>query len=90
MSVDEPGDSAALRARLGIELPLYSDVDGKAATAWKVFDADTGIALAASFVVAPGGKVIYRYLGTSKADRPPVSAFLEAIDAQRASPASGH
>jgi len=90
VSVDEPGDSASLRQRLGIDLPLYSDRGGKAAQAWKVYDAETEIALAASFVVAPGGEVIYRYQGTGKADRPPVKAFLEAIDGHRRSTAPAH
>jgi peroxiredoxin len=79
ISVDDPGQSQKLRERLSIELPLYSDEDGKAASAWKVWDPETELALAASFVVAPGGRVIYRYIGNDKADRPPVQAFFDAI-----------
>ncbi|MBT8493589.1 MAG: peroxiredoxin family protein [Deltaproteobacteria bacterium] len=79
VSIDEPEQSQKLRQRLSIELVLYSDTQGKAASAWKVWDAETELALAASFVVAPGGQVIYRYVGTNKADRPPVTAFLDAI-----------
>ena len=51
--------------------------------AWKVWDAETELALAASFVVAPGGEVIFGYIGTNKADRPPTKAFLEAIESHK-------
>lgn len=46
-----------------------------------MFDPDTEIALAATFVVAPDGRVIYRYLGTSKSDRPSVDQILQGIGA---------
>ena len=79
MSVDSPEQSQKLRARLGMELPLYTDTEGNAAKAWQVFDAESEFALAASFVVAPGGAVIYRYIGTSKADRPAAAELLAAV-----------
>ncbi len=69
----------ALRKRLGLTFPLYSDQHGDAARAWNVFDPSTEIALAATFVVAPDGRVIYRYLGTSKSDRPSVDQILQGI-----------
>lgn len=80
ISVDPPAKSVALRKRLGLTFPLYSDQHGAAARAWNVFDPDTEIALAATFVVAPGGQIIYRYLGTSKSDRPSVDQILQGIE----------
>lgn len=79
--MDDADTNKALVARLGIKLSPYSDPGGAAARAWNVWDAKTEIALAATFVVSPDGTVIFRYVGTSKADRPGADDLLEAIDA---------
>lgn len=70
----------ALKKRLGITaFDLYTDKGGAASQAWKVWDAETEISLAASFVVEPGGKVIFRFVGADKTDRPSVDAILAAV-----------
>lgn len=81
ISVDSPEQNRALAKRLTLsKLALYSDTKpkGSAAQAWQVWDADTEIALAATFIVAKDGKVIYRYVGANKADRPSVDQLLRA------------
>lgn len=80
LSVDPTDKSTALKGKLGVKLPLYQDREGKVAKAWGVFDEDAEIALASSFVVAPGGRIIYRFIGTSQRARPPVQEFFDAIE----------
>ena len=80
LSVDDVEQSKKLKEKLGIALAPYSDPGGAAAQAWKVWDKETEIALAASFVVMPGGKVAFRYVGANKSDRPKVADYLAAID----------
>jgi hypothetical protein len=48
-----------------------------------VYDADTEISIASTFVVAKGGRLVYRYIGSNKADRPPIDDVLAAISASR-------
>ena len=83
VSADSPAESRALAERLGIGLPLYSDAEGAAARAYGVWDADDEIALPATFVIARGGRLVYRYVGTSKSDRPPVSEILTALESAK-------
>jgi peroxiredoxin len=42
-----------------------------------------GIALPATFVVAPSGRIVYRYVGASPADRPRPEAVLEVLARMR-------
>ncbi len=84
MSVDSPKEGAELRRSLKMEMPLYSDKGGAAARAWDVFDAGSGFSRVASFIIAPGGKVIYRYVGSDKRDRPTVADYIAAIEAHPA------
>lgn len=59
-------------------MPLYSDDDGAAATAYGVYDADTEIAIASTFVVAKGGQIAFRYIGNNKTDRASIDNILAA------------
>ena len=70
ISVDDPEQSRELKEKLGLDFDLYQDTAGLVATSWGVFDPKSRYNLAATFVVAKGGEVIYRYLGTGKSDRP--------------------
>lgn len=79
VSVDPPETAARLRERLGLDIELYSDPGGAVARAWNVYDADTEIALAASFVIRRGGAVVFRYIGADKSDRPPARELLDVV-----------
>ncbi len=59
-----------------MKFPLLTDAEGVVAQAYGVWDADTEIALAATFVVASGGKIVYRMIGADKTDRPSVDQVL--------------
>lgn len=77
--MDAPEKNRALRARLGLTFAVYSDGDGTASRAWGVFDPHTEISLAATFVVARGGHIVFRYIGDSKTDRPDVDRLIQSV-----------
>lgn len=79
VSVDDADDSNALRERLGLSFPLYQDPTFELGRAWKVFDDETEIHLAATFVIARGGKVVFEYVGKDKTDRPKVQLLLDSL-----------
>jgi peroxiredoxin len=79
ISVDGPDANNALAKRLSVKFPLLSDAEGVAAQAYGVWDSETEIALAATFVVAKGGKIVYRMIGKDKTDRPSVDQVLGAL-----------
>lgn len=76
VSVDATDESRALKDKLKLSFDLYRDPDGHLATSWGVFDKKSGFNLAATFVVARDGEVVYRYLGTSRKDRPTAKDLL--------------
>ncbi len=76
ISVDDPGKSRELKEKLNLSFDLYQDTAGMVATGWGVFDSKSGYNLAATFVVAKGGEVVFRYLGTGKGDRPTAADVL--------------
>ena len=81
MSVDAAEDSIALKNKLSPSFDLYGDSGGLVATSWGIFDSKSGYNLAATFIVDKGGEIVYRYLGTGKADRPSAADLLEASPA---------
>ena len=56
-----------------------SDQGGMAAQGFDVWDTETEIALAATVVVAKGGKVALRLIGADKSDRPEVAEILNEL-----------
>ncbi|HKA87892.1 MAG TPA: peroxiredoxin family protein [Haliangiales bacterium] len=61
VSPDTKAVSAKLREELKLDLPLLSDVDLRAARAYRVADATTGVSLPALFVVDKQGKIRWSY-----------------------------
>ncbi len=78
ISVDGAEKNRALAERLDIEVSLLADSGGAAAQAFEVWDADTEIALAATFLIAKGGKLLYQKIGADKTDRPSIDEVLSA------------
>lgn len=76
VSVDTTDKNRMLKEKLSLSFDLYNDTGGALATEWGVFDSENGFNLAATFVVAKGGQLVYRYLGTSRKDRPTAEALL--------------
>ena len=76
VSVDPIDKSRELKEKLKLSFDLYRDADGKLASSWGVFDKDSGYNLAATFVVAKGGEVIYRHIGEGYKVRPTAEALM--------------
>lgn len=74
-----PADIQKMAAKSGATFPLYADPDRNAVKAWGVHDAENDIALPATFVVDAQGKVAFRYMGESPADRPLLERVMEAL-----------
>ena len=79
ISTDPTDKSRALIEKLGLSYDLYADENGALARRWGVFDSEHDFNLAATFLVARGGELRYRYLGTNKADRPSAATLLELV-----------
>jgi len=79
VSVDGPEQMRSLANKLHLGFPLYTDPDRQVITRWGVGDTEAAIALPATFVVAPGGGVVYRQVGESPADRPSVEEVLRIV-----------
>lgn len=77
VSTDTPDKAKELKARLGLDFELYSDVGGLSTRAWGVYSKEFDLARPAVFVIAPGGEITYRYVSDTPADRPKVSELLE-------------
>jgi hypothetical protein len=82
VSVDPPGRNAALARRWHLPFPVRSDPGGediaKPLDAWNGEERG-GIAKPTLLVVAPDGRVAYRYDGRDFADRPTDDDLLEAL-----------
>ncbi len=66
---------------MGTRFSLLSDPGGAAAQAYGVWDADTKIALAATFLIEKSGRLLYRRIGADKTDRPSIDEVLRAAPA---------
>lgn len=79
MSVDSVSKAAQLRDKLGLSFAVYSDPTHAGIKAWNIYDGKNEIARPATFVVAKGGKLLYRYVGKSPRDRPTTDVVLEVL-----------
>ncbi len=71
VSADSAASGDKLRAKLGLEFPLYSDRKGAASQAWRVYDKEFAISRSATFVITRGGKVVLRHIGGRSPKRSP-------------------
>ena len=79
ISVDPRDKSDELTKKLGLSFPLHGDPDRAVARAWGVADPKRDIALPATFVVAKGGRIVFRHIGANPKDRPTMQAILAAL-----------
>ena len=78
ISVDSPDKNQALRKRLGLTYPVYSDADLTLIRKFGIENPKHPISLAATYVVNTNGKVVFRFQeGVVK--RPPVSDLIAAV-----------
>lgn len=79
ISTDSPDDAGALHDRLGLHFDLYSDPELHVIQSWGVADFDQNIARPSTFIVAPGGGILYRHIGQNQTDRPSVDELVKAL-----------
>jgi peroxiredoxin len=91
ISVDTREESAELAAKLGARYPLLADERLEVALAFGVAMEGRDIAVPAVFVVLPDGRIFFRQVGESLADRPSNAQLLDLADrALAASSARGN
>ena len=88
ISVDDAAKSSDLLDRLAkldppskIEFPLLSDPGGAVAKAYGIWDERHEIALPATIIVGPDGRVAWTHVGDTITDRPAEDAIIEALRA---------
>jgi peroxiredoxin len=70
---------------LGLTYPLLADPDLRAIRAFGIEHVGKGIALPSTFVLASDGRIVYRHVGKSPADRPDLEAIVAAVRKAKAS-----
>ncbi len=81
ISVDPVARSQDLAKDLHLGFPLLSDPEMRAIRAYGVADEGNGIAWPAEFLVAKGGRIVWRATAQSVAKRPSANDILHAFDA---------
>ena len=82
--IDEPGQNAAMVAKLALPFPILADPDGEGAVKpFDVWDEPGRMARPASVVLTPDGREIYRYVGVDFMDRPIDEEILAALEPLR-------
>jgi len=77
ISVDSRADSAQLAERLGLGIPLLADPDLTTIRAYGVAMKGRDLAVPATFIVKPDGRISARYVGETQFDRPSVDTLLK-------------
>ena len=84
---DDPGQNAAMAAKLALPFAILSDPDGDGAIKpHGVWDETRNIARPAVVVRAPDGREVFRYVGVDFMDRPVDDDVLAALDDLRLPP----
>ena len=85
ISCDPPAAVRAFQQREDFAFEMASDFwpHGAAAAAFDVFDTETGTARRASFVLSPGGEVLWSVINPAGQARP-VQSYLDALAPHRA------
>src|SRR5262245_26045668 len=80
ISVDEREESVTFAKQLGARYPLLLDEGLRVSSAYGVAMQGRDIPVPAVFVVLPGGKIVWRKVGESIADRPSSAEILDVLD----------
>jgi peroxiredoxin Q/BCP len=85
VSVDTPEESAALKERLAVPLPILSDPGHCVIDRYGVFHEDEprghSIARPSLFVIDGAGQIRYTYVGLRPSDRPDTATLLHLLSA---------
>ncbi|TKC99882.1 redoxin domain-containing protein [Polyangium fumosum] len=80
ISVDSEEDSREFAETLGARYPLLRDDGLKTALAYGVAMQGQDIAVPSTFVILPDGRIFFRQIGESMADRPSTAEMLDIVD----------
>ncbi|MDC3958584.1 redoxin domain-containing protein [Polyangium jinanense] len=80
ISVDSEEESRELAAKLDVHYPLLRDDGLKTALAYGVAMQGQDIAVPSTFVILPEGRIFFRQIGESMADRPSTAELLDIVD----------
>jgi peroxiredoxin len=79
LSAGSAREASELATQLGVAFPLLPDTDLVITKAYGVQEAGKPHPRPATFVLDENRKVVYRHVGTSAADRPPLDEILAAL-----------
>ncbi len=79
ISIDEGGTLAELVERLDLCFALLSVSVRRVMTGYGVADSENELAVPSVFIIDRDGTILWRHVGETMADRPPVEQVLEAL-----------
>ena len=81
VSADTPADGQKLASELNLTFPILSDVYRNFIRQYGVLHPQEGIARPSMFIVNKEGKIVWKYIGMSAEDRPPLPTVLQELQA---------
>jgi peroxiredoxin len=79
LAAESEARTRAFAQELGLTYPLVWDPDLAVARKFGVADEENGVAWPAVFVLAPGGKIVWRMLSENPGDRSPAVTLLQHL-----------
>jgi thioredoxin-dependent peroxiredoxin len=84
LAVQDVGRARQMADIAQASFPILADPDHAVADRYGVFNLlGDGVAAPAVFVIDPGGRIVWYYIGRSAADRPPVDDIVAQLTAGR-------
>lgn len=80
ISLDDAIVQARTSEKIAKKYPILLDPDAKTVNAFDVFNPQDKLSRPSTFVLGPGGKVLYKYVGMSLTDRPATATILEVLE----------
>src|SRR5437870_12842717 len=81
VSADTPADGQKVAAELNLRYPILSDVYKNFIRQYGVLHPTEGIARPSMFIVNKQGTIVWKYVGSEAADRPPIDTVLQQLAA---------
>ena len=79
MTADPIADAQKAAVEMKLAYPVLSDTCRTAISTWGVLHHTEGIARPSMFLVNKEGKIVWKYIGTDAADRPPIATVLKQM-----------
>jgi thioredoxin-dependent peroxiredoxin len=79
VTADPIADAQKAAVEMNLAYPILADPSRTAITTWGVLHPTEGIARPSMFLVNKEGKIVWKYIGTDAADRPPIATVLKQL-----------